>query len=283
MTCLLSPSSDVAGGAREGSYSPGDAGMAGSAARALLRRSPSLGALERPRSASRGRSRPVEGSATGGGYSPSSPSRGSVSGVAGDRKFLAETFGAFCGAHADMDLHGFTKLCRHCFLLSKRFTRIDAGLAFAAVVPEGQQRINLEQFDAALVLAAEKKGVDVDIIRRSMVLSAGPALQATRTATGGVRVTRLNVELPRTPVKGDRRRSEADEIALKLKAQAALNVALFQTEDETHDFLPEEIDAAKQRACEALMAALLPEEVEARLQLSAEDMEDAKDAADNLS
>jgi len=97
---------------------------------------------------------------------------------------VEETFHAFCGAHRSLDGRSFAKLCRDCHLLDKRFTATDADLIFAKVVhlssAGGSRRVDLSQFELALRLVADKKGVDVSEVCTAVALVKGPSLQATK-------------------------------------------------------------------------------------------------------
>jgi len=97
-----------------------------------------------------------------------------------EKSVVEETFHAFCGAHRSLDGRSFAKLCRDCHLLDKRFTATDADLIFAKVVPSGLRRIDLSQFELALRLVADKKGVDVSEVCSAVALVKGPSLQATK-------------------------------------------------------------------------------------------------------
>jgi len=106
---------------------------------------------------------------------PSRASQGSSS-----SSLLLDLFKGFCGMAHDIDGKGFAKLCKDCDLLDKAFTSTDADILFAKVVTKGQRRIGYNQFLDALKLVAEKKGVEVVDIERTLVVSSGPVLMATQ-------------------------------------------------------------------------------------------------------
>merc|ERR1712048_786153 len=93
---------------------------------------------------------------------------------------VEETFRAFCGANRSLDGRSFAKLCRDCHLIDKRFTATDADIVFAKVVPNGLRRADLPQFEMALCLVAEKKGVELNVVYQAVALVKGPTLLATK-------------------------------------------------------------------------------------------------------
>jgi len=94
---------------------------------------------------------------------------------------LERTFQAFCGSRPDMDGKSFAKLCKDCGLLGPGLTSTDVDIVFATVVPKGQRRINLHQFDEAMYLIAEKKDLHVNEVCRLVRRSEGPVRNATKT------------------------------------------------------------------------------------------------------
>merc|ERR1712113_585160 len=80
----------------------------------------------------------------------------------------------FCGAgHSDMDGKSFTKMCKDCDLLTKKLPEKDVDIIFKdnRVKPKSQRRINFQQFETALELLAEAKGVKVKEIRNAVLES----------------------------------------------------------------------------------------------------------------
>merc|ERR1719464_163587 len=95
---------------------------------------------------------------------------------------LEPVFVSFCGpGKSDMDGRGFAKVAKDCGLLDKKFTPTDVDLLFAKVVPKGQRRIDLQGFEEALGLVAQKKGVDAAELIQSVAASRGPVLNGTKT------------------------------------------------------------------------------------------------------
>jgi len=91
-----------------------------------------------------------------------------------------DTFRAFCGSQPDLGGKDFAKLCRDCHLIGNRLAPGDVDIIFAKVVQKGQRRINLQQFEEALRMVAEKKCMDVCDVCRAVEQSAGPVLRGTR-------------------------------------------------------------------------------------------------------
>lgn len=91
-----------------------------------------------------------------------------------------DIFRKFCGNSADMSCKDFAKLCRDCGLLGKTLLGADVDLIFTSVLPKGQRRIELQQFEAALRQVAEKKGLPVGDICRAVEESEGPRLICTK-------------------------------------------------------------------------------------------------------
>lgn len=123
------------------------------------------------------RLKPLEGSygRTGGGGGGPRGSEGA------ERELLLDTFASFCWGRTDMDGRGFARLCRDCRLLDSRFTALDADLLFTKVLPKGQRRLDLDSFDAALSIIAERRKVSESAIRRSIAFCHGPLVRATQT------------------------------------------------------------------------------------------------------
>mmetsp|Transcript_47333 Transcript_47333/g.112575 ORF Transcript_47333/g.112575 Transcript_47333/m.112575 type:complete len:767 (+) Transcript_47333:217-2517(+) len=93
---------------------------------------------------------------------------------------ISEVFGAFSKDGHDMDGKSFAKLCRDCRLLDKNFTATEADIIFAR--HKKQRRIGPEQFLEAMKEVAEKKGVSVAQVCRTLQCrgeAVKPVLRAT--------------------------------------------------------------------------------------------------------
>lgn len=90
---------------------------------------------------------------------------------------LSQAFASFAGGDSDevsMDGRGWVKCLRDCKLLGKGVTTTDADLIFAKVKPRGGRRIDLEGFQRALALLAERKGVSEFSMVWQVAHSFGP-------------------------------------------------------------------------------------------------------------
>jgi len=90
------------------------------------------------------------------------------------------TFNAYSRTRSDMDGKTFAKLCKDCNLVDKSLTAIDIDIVFAKVVPKGLRRIGYEDFNGALALLAEKKGVSIDQINYALNRSQGPVMYSSK-------------------------------------------------------------------------------------------------------
>lgn len=91
-----------------------------------------------------------------------------------------DTFRKFCSGSSDMSSKDFAKLCRDCGLIGKTLLGADVDLIFTGVVPKGQRRIELQQFETALRHVAEKRGVPVGEVCLAVEESPGPRLNGTK-------------------------------------------------------------------------------------------------------
>jgi len=82
----------------------------------------------------------------------------------------------------DMDGKSFAKVLKDSRLLDRKLTAGDVDIIFVKAAGKGQRRIDLQQFRSALILIAEKKGVDGGIIFEAVCRqAAGPQLVGTKT------------------------------------------------------------------------------------------------------
>jgi len=99
-------------------------------------------------------------------------------GDAGNGQGVQDAFHKYCGGSRDMDGKTLIKMCKDVGLVDRRFTPTDCDLIFAKVVTKGQRRIDFNQFQNALRLIAEKKGVDS--VESIIAGSGGPILHGTQ-------------------------------------------------------------------------------------------------------
>lgn len=113
--------------------------------------------------------------------STSSSARGGPCGSEqAQRELLLDTFAGFCWGRPDMDGRGFARLCRDCRLLDSRFTALDADLLFTKVLPKGQRRLDIENFEATVIIIAERRKVPESAVRRAIMFCHGPLVRATQ-------------------------------------------------------------------------------------------------------
>mmetsp|Transcript_86139 Transcript_86139/g.278765 ORF Transcript_86139/g.278765 Transcript_86139/m.278765 type:complete len:238 (+) Transcript_86139:53-766(+) len=86
------------------------------------------------------------------------------------------TFRLFCDGRQDMHRAGFRKLCRYCFLLDSAFTAADADRVFNSAAQEGRQHLDAAEFERALGLVAECKGVEAASVLQAVASPPGPML-----------------------------------------------------------------------------------------------------------
>lgn len=115
-----------------------------------------------------------------GAKSAAAPAAASRSGHVddGDVQGLQDAFHKYCAGSRDMDGKTFIKMCKDVGLVDKKFTPTDVDLIFAKVVTKGQRRIDFHQFQNAIRLIAEKKGIDS--VESIIAGSGGPILHGTQ-------------------------------------------------------------------------------------------------------
>jgi len=90
-----------------------------------------------------------------------------------------EVYEDYCGQHDELDGKGFVKLCRECNLLDgDKFKVADADLLFIRLLPKGQRRMGLMQFEEALWQVAEKNGMEYGAILETVSRAQGPMFHA---------------------------------------------------------------------------------------------------------
>jgi len=100
-----------------------------------------------------------------------------------DSDGLEGTYYNFCGAgHADMDGKSFKKLCTDCELIDKKFPATSVDLIFQdnRVKPKSKKTLDFIQFEIALEILAEKKGLGKADVRNQVVMTGGPRIVATQ-------------------------------------------------------------------------------------------------------
>eukprot|EP00892_Ulva_mutabilis_P004520 jgi/Ulvmu1/243/UM001_0247.1 len=99
-----------------------------------------------------------------------------------DVKAHFEAFAGFGTRQAASEIDGakFAKLCRECKLLGKSFTATDCDLIFSKVKAKGARKIGFTEYQAALKLVAEKKGIEYDALVAKILAAGGPASSGTQ-------------------------------------------------------------------------------------------------------
>ncbi|DBA79157.1 hypothetical protein WJX77_005720 [Trebouxia sp. C0004] len=99
----------------------------------------------------------------------------------GDLKSLFLSFAGYGTRSDQQELEGskFKKLCTDCGLLDKKFTVTDVDLMFVKSKTKGSQKLTFPEFEKALELIAEKKGISLDDLKSKLTSASGPKTQAT--------------------------------------------------------------------------------------------------------
>lgn len=101
---------------------------------------------------------------------------------------LHDIFEAYCGRAVDMDGARFAKLVADAGLFCKLFKKTDVDVIFAKAKYTGERRIPFPEFQTALTLIAERKGIHPDKVRdlvRTQAGVDGPKLNGPATKTRG--------------------------------------------------------------------------------------------------
>lgn len=80
---------------------------------------------------------------------------------------MEQLFELLCGSQGHLDIKAFVKLCkRSCLLDRKTLTSKDARLIFSHAVPLGSEGMDLTALEAALSSIAEKRSLDLALVRQ---------------------------------------------------------------------------------------------------------------------
>jgi hypothetical protein len=94
---------------------------------------------------------------------------------------LETVFKSFCTAgKTEMSGKEFAKLNKDCHVLDKKYTTTDVDINFAKIKDKTAKNINFTQFQAALKLAATKKGLDYQVLVDSICQAGGPVFKGTK-------------------------------------------------------------------------------------------------------
>ena len=93
---------------------------------------------------------------------------------------LEKVFLGFTGGKAEMSNKEFAKLNKDCGLLDKKYTTTDVDINFTKVKDKSFKNIFFKQFEAALKLAAAKKGVEYETLVTIICNTGGPIFHGTK-------------------------------------------------------------------------------------------------------
>eukprot|EP00931_Biecheleriopsis_adriatica_P025284 TRINITY_DN15568_c0_g1_i2.p1 TRINITY_DN15568_c0_g1~~TRINITY_DN15568_c0_g1_i2.p1 ORF type:complete len:582 (+),score=133.97 TRINITY_DN15568_c0_g1_i2:116-1861(+) len=119
---------------------------------------------------------------------------------------LEAVFYNFCGAgKADLDGKGFLKVCEDCGLLDKKMnvTAVDIIFSDTRVKTKGHRTIDFPQFEAALELLADKKGVERQEVRNKVLLQGKPVYTATKVKKAVRKLRIMKAEVVKTDANED--------------------------------------------------------------------------------
>eukprot|EP00435_Cladocopium_sp_Y103_P057538 s912_g19.t2 len=88
---------------------------------------------------------------------------------------ILPVFSSYASSASEVDGRSFTKLCKDCGLYDRNFSSTDADLIFARVVPKGQRRISITEFEKAMGLIAERRNCTQELGNdKNQLCWAGP-------------------------------------------------------------------------------------------------------------
>lgn len=90
-------------------------------------------------------------------------------------------FRRFAGGNEEMDNHQFSLTMKTCGIIDTDLSSRDVDIIFAKVKESSRRKITFPQFELALYMIAEQKGVDAEDIARTIFLSGGPKFTGTKT------------------------------------------------------------------------------------------------------
>jgi hypothetical protein len=93
---------------------------------------------------------------------------------------IDEVFHSYTAKAKEMEGKTLAKLAKESKLLDKKLTATDIDLIFAKVKTKGARKITLPEFNAALDLMADKKGMSHEDIRTHLMASGGVSFKGTK-------------------------------------------------------------------------------------------------------
>jgi len=79
-----------------------------------------------------------------------------------------------------MDGKTFAKFAKDCKILDKKLTATDIDLVFAKAKKKTERKITYAEFENAVAMCAEKKGIDAAAITASILKNGGPKFTGTK-------------------------------------------------------------------------------------------------------
>lgn len=79
---------------------------------------------------------------------------------------VEDVFKSLCGAHAEIDVKSWVKMCKRACLIDQTFTSQDARLVFTSVVHMRKASMDRPTFENGLGQIAARKGLEVNVVRR---------------------------------------------------------------------------------------------------------------------
>mmetsp|Transcript_25501 Transcript_25501/g.58852 ORF Transcript_25501/g.58852 Transcript_25501/m.58852 type:complete len:339 (+) Transcript_25501:71-1087(+) len=126
---------------------------------------------------------------------------------------VKKAFTAYCEAPPFMDTTSFSRLCKDCMLHDHVFTTADDAIIFARVTYKGERWIDVGQFERALGIIAQKKGVSVKEVYRKVgeIGASGPHFKGTECVNMDAVIAKYEDQLERDLENMNRQREEAAE------------------------------------------------------------------------
>ena len=95
-------------------------------------------------------------------------------------KSLNDVFKSFCAGKAEMESKQFSKLCKECKLIDKKFGINDIDIVFAKVKSGKVKTITFPEFQNALAEIAKRKGTTPESIQNAIKSHGGATYSGTK-------------------------------------------------------------------------------------------------------
>lgn len=94
---------------------------------------------------------------------------------------MKQVFDTYTGNQKTMEGKTLAKVAKDCKVLDKKLTATDVDLIFAKVKDKAERKITFEQFNKAVEMFAEKKGVPAADVANAILSHGGPTFSGTKT------------------------------------------------------------------------------------------------------